>query len=322
MERKRYGLLALTAVAGATAVCSTAWWMGQRGVVVGPAPAPRPMTAAPATPAPAAPGPSFDIARIGPNGGAVVAGRAAPGAEVVLRGGTRELGRARANARGEWLILPDEPLPPGSHALTLHAREADGTERAGTDSVLVLVPRSVAETPTALLLPDPATAAAPRLLQTVAAPAGTAGSERLGLDIVDYDVEGAIRFAGTAPGGSTVRLYIDRAHAGDARADAGGRWTLQPSASPAPGLHSLRLDQIGPRGEVIARLELPFERDADAGLLAEGRVVVQPGHSLWRIARNTYGRGTRYTVIYAANREQIRDPSRIYPGQVFNLPSP
>ena len=48
--------------------------------------------------------------------------------------------------------------------------------------------------------------------------------------------------------------------------------------------------------------------------------MVQPGHNLWRIARGAYGRGTRYTVIYQANREQIRDPARIYPGQVFQLP--
>ena len=54
--------------------------------------------------------------------------------------------------------------------------------------------------------------------------------------------------------------------------------------------------------------------------LREGSIVVQPGHSLWRIARETYGRGIRYTVIYEANRAQIRDPDLIYPGQVFVLP--
>jgi nucleoid-associated protein YgaU len=49
-------------------------------------------------------------------------------------------------------------------------------------------------------------------------------------------------------------------------------------------------------------------------------MVVQPGQNLWRIARHTYGRGVRYTVIYAANRDTIRDPRLIYPGQVFALP--
>jgi nucleoid-associated protein YgaU len=144
----------------------------------------------------------------------------------------------------------------------------------------------------------------------------------LALDLVDYEDDGDMRFAGVAPPGSRVRLYVDQAHAGDAAADAEGRWNLTPATGlqPRPGLHTLRLDQIGGRGQVSARLELPFQREPRRLLEAEGRVTVQPGHSLWRIARASYGRGTRYTVIYRANRDQIRDPTRIYPGQVFALP--
>ena len=48
--------------------------------------------------------------------------------------------------------------------------------------------------------------------------------------------------------------------------------------------------------------------------------VVSPGDSLWRISRNTYGAGIRYAVVYKANQNQIRNPDRIYPGQVFVLP--
>ena len=66
---------------------------------------------------------------------------------------------------------------------------------------------------------------------------------------------------------------------------------------------------------------MAFQREAaSAALPRDGRMVVQPGHNLWRIARETYGRGTRFTLIFAANRDQIRDPSRIYPGQLLGLP--
>lgn len=44
------------------------------------------------------------------------------------------------------------------------------------------------------------------------------------------------------------------------------------------------------------------------------------GDSLWQISRRIYGSGLRYTVIYDANQEQIRDPDRIFPGQIFVLP--
>jgi nucleoid-associated protein YgaU len=49
-------------------------------------------------------------------------------------------------------------------------------------------------------------------------------------------------------------------------------------------------------------------------------MVVSRGDSLWRISRTAYGDGARYTVIYDANHRQIRNPDRIYPGQVFVIP--
>jgi nucleoid-associated protein YgaU len=81
------------------------------------------------------------------------------------------------------------------------------------------------------------------------------------------------------------------------------------------------VDQLTQAGRVAARIAVPFQRTAIAGPeLAAGRVVVQPRQSLWRIARQAYGQGVRYTVIYEANRDQIQDPNRIYPGQLIAVP--
>ena len=49
--------------------------------------------------------------------------------------------------------------------------------------------------------------------------------------------------------------------------------------------------------------------------------TVSRGDSLWRLSRLRYGVGTRYAVIYKANREQIRNPNLIHPGQIFVLPA-
>jgi nucleoid-associated protein YgaU len=51
-----------------------------------------------------------------------------------------------------------------------------------------------------------------------------------------------------------------------------------------------------------------------------GTRIVSRGDSLWRISRLAYGVGTEYATIFKANRERIRDPDRIYPGQTFILP--
>ena len=49
-------------------------------------------------------------------------------------------------------------------------------------------------------------------------------------------------------------------------------------------------------------------------------MVIQPGNNLWRIARVLYGDGSRFTELYEANKDLIRDPNMIYPGQVFVTP--
>jgi nucleoid-associated protein YgaU len=300
-----------------------------------------------AQPAPEQEPPRFDVVRIGARGVAVIAGRAAPGAEVVLLEDGREVGRARADGRGEWVILPSEPLRPGTRQVTLLARRA-GEEVAGPDTVVVVVPEHqpalaetsrpdpaprMAETTSAPVDPsaEPPTAAAPPQPLVVLLPAvqatprvlqGPVVQQGLTLDQVDYDQDGAIRFAGSAQPDSTVRVYVSDRHVGDAQADSQGRWTLVPRDTVEVGRHRLRLDQLAAAGSVAARIEVPFQRDQlPEGSVAEGRVVVQPGNNLWRLARAAYGRGVRYTVIYEANRDQIRNPRLIFPGQVFTVPA-
>jgi nucleoid-associated protein YgaU len=271
-------------------------------------------------PPPIAPdAPSFGIVRIDPHGGAVIAGHADPGAEVTVHDGQTVLGHAKADSSGDWVLVPGEPLPPGARELSLSEKTAQNVTVAGTGSVAMVVPApatpAIPSVPALALLDQPGTA--PRLLQ------GPTGGQpgKLALAAVDYDDHGALRFAGTAPAGATVRVYVDDRATGDAVTDPQGRWSLSPAGAIAPGQHRLRLDQLDAGGRVAVRIALPFMREQiTAAQLADNRVLVQPGESLWRIARNTYGAGIRYTVIYQANQGQIRDPARIYPGQALDLP--
>jgi nucleoid-associated protein YgaU len=69
-----------------------------------------------------------------------------------------------------------------------------------------------------------------------------------------------------------------------------------------------------------SRTGSPRRSKSSARAAAEGNYIVQRGNNLWLIARQRYGEGFHYTAIYSANRGQIRDPNRIYPGQTFKLP--
>jgi nucleoid-associated protein YgaU len=97
------------------------------------------------------------------------------------------------------------------------------------------------------------------------------------------------------PGGSLGTVPADRSVSG-------------PAASPSDGA-SRALSQ--PRAIEPGTVIVPQITTA----------TVSRGDNLWRISRRIYGEGTRYTVIYDANQAQIRNPDRIYPGQIFVLPA-
>lgn len=141
------------------------------------------------------------------------------------------------------------------------------------------------------------------------------------LDTVDYDDKGGVVFSGKSNPGDKVQVYVDNKLVGGTNADAEGRWTLSPTTPVKPGTHDVRVDRVTETGKVLARIELPFVRATPFISLPDQTVVIiQPGNNLWRIASRVYGDGLRYTDIFQANADQIRDPDLIYPGQVFGLP--
>lgn len=179
-------------------------------------------------------------------------------------------------------------------------------------------PPDATSAPVAAAPSSPVAAAPPAPAET--APPPPPGG--VSVETLDYDDKGQVAVGGRSKPGGAVQLYLDNVLVGRAHTDPEGRWRLSPDRPVDPGIYQLRADQVNEAGKVTARAELPvqvsktppdFPRDAN--------IIVQPGNSLWRLARRTYGDGFLYTEIYQANREQIRDPDLIYPGQIFALPS-
>lgn len=271
--------------------------------------------------------PTFDVVRTNPKGDTVVAGRAEPGSRVTILGDGKTIGDVTANDRGEWVFIPAAPLAPGTHRLQLESRLGTAEPRRSDAEVVMVVPEKgldVAGRPTTggnqpLAFKVPSDGKGPTTV--LQRPSLANQPMILAIDAIDYDETGRLYLSGRAPASALVQLYLNNKFLGRAQADVGGLWMLSPEDNIEPGLYTLRADHIDAAGKVLSRVSIPFQRaEAVAALRPGGYVVVQPGNSLWRIARRTYGKGITYTVIYETNQDQIRDADMIYPGQIFQLP--
>jgi nucleoid-associated protein YgaU len=275
--------------------------------------------------------PSFDVVKVGPTGTAVIAGRAEPGSKVTVRDGDKVIGEVTADRRGEWVLVPDQPLGPGDRLLSLESSGPKGGPAVKSEETVALSisppkPGGNEETALAVVLPRNGNGAA-RVLQrpdgSLPSSQGAPSADKtlaLSMDALEYDDRGRIVLSGRATPGASVQVYAGNQPLATATADAAGEWSATSTRVVGPGRVELRLDQLGKDAHVVQRIVVPLAQ-ADAAQLTPGQsYIVQPGNNLWQISRRAYGIGTRYLIIYSANLGQIRDPERIYPGQVFKVP--
>lgn len=295
--------------------------------------------------------PSFDVVRIEPTGEAVIAGRGARGVLMRLLRDGETYAETVANDAGFFVfVLPS--IPPGAQQLVLHAIGPDGTH-ASREAVTVflhgdghtkpLVTLGAPDKPTAVLS-APATASSP------ATPDHPRPQPQIEITTVDANPGGQLMVSGRSRPGSLVRFYLNEAFIAAAETSPDGKVAFTVGRGVKPGSYRIRLDDVDPISTTVkTRAEVTFAVPAEVSNAPPVNTVVEaaegapePGsasstsnvhvpavntirvtkrESLWRISSRMYGSGVRYTEIYEANQEQIRNPNLIYPGQLFVLPA-
>lgn len=256
---------------------------------------------------------AFDVLRVEENGTAVFAGRGTHSAPIKVLLNGEPAASAEAGADGTWSVVTELALKPGEYLATLRETLASGETRESENPVLLLVPERVGDTVAVAVDSEDV-----RVLQA------PTSAHDLTIDSISYGAGGHVRVSGRGSSGDEIALTVremgvERRVVADLQSTPGegGRWV---------GV----IEQLLPAGETYvlhartgdAEAEIQFRPESPAHVFREGAVVVQPGNSLWRIARRVYGRGIRYHLIYRENSGQIDHPDLIFPGQVFTLPPP
>ncbi|MEM7177388.1 MAG: LysM peptidoglycan-binding domain-containing protein, partial [Pseudomonadota bacterium] len=249
------------------------------------------------------------------DGGAVTAALGTPDAPAPGNNDDTEA-QPDVSARSETVAETTQPAQPAPDTVTAGragAEVAALTETTESAPVIILPSEVEGEAPV-VVRPDVDE------LAVLQMPQDRVGSVQL--DRISYAEGGDLDLIGRANPGNTVRIYVNAELAGEATVVPAGQWWDEIDAATAKRAELLRFDEVDPAGNVVSRIETPFRYASDTGpkKLEERNVTIVRGDHLWRIAEQHYGDGIRYSVIFSANADLIRDPDLIYPGQVFTVP--
>jgi len=283
--------------------------------------------------------PRFDVAEVDELGNGVFSGRAFRNVRVWLKKlDGSVVGETVSLEDGSFTILTNTPLPEGESVLALVAEEIPGGEikvaserlvisRFPGGPALIVAQKDTADT-VSRILQEPVTRKPLDTAQKSGDNASVSNSNAskesaegklLKIKIIDYDEKGRLAISGKAKPGSKISIEVNGRTIGSTNTDDQGQWSLTTIEGMADGAN--KIVAKASLGDEYSTTSMPFAPDELVQKFPKGRlVVVQPGNSLWRIARRTYGSGFRYTVIFAANRDQVTNPDLIYPGQVLHTP--
>ena len=218
---------------------------------------------------------------------------------------------------------PDGPTTEDTLQLEVPADDGNATPAVPDLVVADVMPQS----PTVLQ----ADADGIKVVQSNPSPTAQVASPNVALEAITYDPEGEVQLSGRAIGDGAVQVYLDNQPVSASPVEAGGDWRIDlPDID--TGLYTLRIDEVDEAGDVVSRIETPFRREEAedvAAVLAEETSqdgfdvavrTVQPGSTLWAIAEENLGKGIFFVEVFEANRDLIKNPDLIYPGQIFRMP--
>ena len=267
------------------------------------------------------------------NGRMFVAGSATPGTQVRVYANNELLGASKVSATGRFLVEAQKDIAVGDH--TISADLVLKSDEAVALRVAVPFTRPEGRMVAAVAAPEQEGSAqtegeaqeAATQTESVAQEGATVSESQTS----ETSDSGAARTASEQPAGSATEQTSETASVQQQPAEKADEKASRVTVAETRSGQSTAAEEE-PASDAATTATQTEVASADTGA-DDTRTVVQPaleqrddsviirrGDTLWQISRRIYGRGVRYTTIYLANEDQIKNPDMIEPGQIFAVP--
>ncbi len=232
-----------------------------------------------------------------------IAGSVNPGTRVAIYIDGKYVGSDTGTPNGRFVVEAEKPITPGNHSVRADVLLGDSVTVAARAEVpfihepepeikIAVVPESPKIEPKPEPAPEAKVEAAAE--PVTPEPKSAAPAEKI-VEVAKVEVPAEPKPVAVEPEKPKPAAIVEK-----------------PSAEP----------EVKIAATEITPAIVPTKEQAPAvvPLRTGSSVIIRRGDSLWRISRRTYGRGIRYSTIYLANIDQVRNPHRIWPGQILKIP--
>ena len=256
---------------------------------------------------------TFDVIRITPQGDAVMAGKTEPNIEIFIFDSDTKLSSVLSDPNGEWVWVSKVPLDKGIKKLRLFHIDEKGIKHESDENVVIFLEGDLDNNPiVAKFLSSNG--------EDIEIYNKSNFTNGMSVDYVNYLPSLDILISGQMIPNKKIEFFVDNEIIGNVTSDDFGSWNFTYNLkSYNEDLEVLAVSIIDEK-EVTLTIPLSY-KEFSSTELEKRKFVVQPGNSLWRIARKTLGGGIFYTEIFKSNYAKISDPNLIFPGQVFIIPN-
>jgi hypothetical protein len=254
----------------------------------------------------------FDIVRLDPSGGIIMAGKTEPDIVIDIYDGNQKLSSVNSDFHGDWVWVSEKKINDGLKRFNLKHRNSEGQVFNSDENIIIFFEKDVKENQKVVKIKN-------KNQSGIEIMNNNEQVKGLALDSVEHFDNNKLRLKGRSIPDYEIQIFLSQKLIGKSLVNSNGMWEFSINKIE---FNSVDLEiRSSYENNILSLKTKILNGNIDQKLFFEKKIIVEDGNSLWRIARKTLGGGILYAEIYKNNKKIIDDPNLIFPGQVFKIPN-